>query len=125
MGDEPKLADYAAVQDYLFSLKAQGLKFGIDRMRLLAGALGHPERAVPCVHIAGTNGKGSVAAMLDAILKETGLRRGLYTSPHLVRLGERVALGDTVGEMVEVGVAASTMTGDRVPTPGSVTPAAV
>jgi hypothetical protein len=45
MGDEPKLADYAAVQDYLFSLKAQGLKFGIDRMRLLAGELGHPERA--------------------------------------------------------------------------------
>ena len=90
MGDEPKLADYAAVQDYLFSLKAQGLKFGIDRMRLLAAAIGHPERTVPCVHIAGTNGKGSVAAMLDAILKETGLRRGLYTSPHLVRLGERV-----------------------------------
>ena len=65
MGDEPKLADYAAVQDYLFSLKAQGLKFGIDRMRLLASAIGHPERTVPCVHIAGTNGKGSVAAMLD------------------------------------------------------------
>ncbi len=90
MSAETPLADYAAVQDYLFSLKAQGLKFGIDRMRLLAAALGHPERAVPCVHIAGTNGKGSVAAMLDAILAETGLRRGLYTSPHLVRLGERV-----------------------------------
>jgi len=90
MSPDVPLADYVAVQDYLFSLKAQGLKFGIDRMRLLAAALGHPERAVPCVHIAGTNGKGSVAAMVDAILAEAGLRRGLYTSPHLVRLGERV-----------------------------------
>ncbi len=90
MSVEPSLTDYAAVQDYLFSLKAQGLKFGIDRMRLLAAAIGQPERAVPCVHVAGTNGKGSVSAMLDAIFLEAGLRRGLYTSPHLVRLGERV-----------------------------------
>jgi len=58
--------DYAAVADYLFSLKARGVKFGIDRMRLLAAALGHPERAAPIIHIAGTNGKGSVGAMLDA-----------------------------------------------------------
>ena len=82
--------DYAEVTDYLFGLKAHGAKFGIDRMALLAAALGHPERAVPCVHIAGTNGKGSVAAMLDAILHAAGWRTGLYTSPHLVKLGERV-----------------------------------
>jgi dihydrofolate synthase / folylpolyglutamate synthase len=82
--------DYAATQDYLFSLKAHGVKFGIDRMRALAAALGHPERAVPVIHIAGTNGKGSVAAMLEAIARQAGLRTGLYTSPHLVRLGERV-----------------------------------
>ncbi len=81
---------YSATQDYLFSLKAQGVKFGIDRMRLLAAALGHPELAVPCVHVAGTNGKGSVAAMLEAILRGAGWRTGLYTSPHLVALGERV-----------------------------------
>ncbi|MBM3841972.1 MAG: bifunctional folylpolyglutamate synthase/dihydrofolate synthase [Verrucomicrobia bacterium] len=59
-------------------------------MRLLAAALGHPERAVPCLHVAGTNGKGSVSAMLDAILRAAGWRTGLYTSPHLVHLGERV-----------------------------------
>jgi dihydrofolate synthase/folylpolyglutamate synthase len=52
--------------------------------------LGNPERAVPWVHVAGTNGKGSVAAMLDAILHAAGWRTGLYTSPHLVHLGERV-----------------------------------
>jgi dihydrofolate synthase/folylpolyglutamate synthase len=68
---------YAAVQDYLFSLKARGLKFGVDRMRVLVEALGHPERRYPVIHVAGTNGKGSVAAMLDAV-------------PHLVKLGERV-----------------------------------
>jgi dihydrofolate synthase / folylpolyglutamate synthase len=83
-------SDYAAVQDYLFGLKAQGVKFGIDRMRAFAAALGHPERAMPVIHIAGTNGKGSTAAMLDAILRAADKRVGLYTSPHLVRLGERV-----------------------------------
>ena len=83
-------ADYRSVQDYLFSLKAQGPKFGIDRMRLFAAALGHPERRLPCIHVAGTNGKGSVCAMLEAILRGAGWRVGLYTSPHLVRLGERV-----------------------------------
>jgi dihydrofolate synthase / folylpolyglutamate synthase len=81
---------YAAIQDYLFGLKAGGLKFGVDRMRVLAKALGHPERHYPVLHIAGTNGKGSVAAMLDAILHAAGWRTGLYTSPHLVKLGERV-----------------------------------
>ena len=81
---------YAAVQDYLFSLKARGLKFGVDRMRVLVEALGHPERRCPVIHVAGTNGKGSVAAMLDAILHTAGWRTGLYTSPHLVKLGERV-----------------------------------
>ncbi len=81
---------YAATQDYLFSLKAKGLKFGIDRMRLLVAGIGHPERATPVIHIAGTNGKGSVAAMLEAIFSTAGWRTGLYTSPHLVKLGERV-----------------------------------
>src|SRR6185436_15059034 len=83
-------ADYAAVTEYLFAQKAHGPRFGIDRMRLLAAEIGHPERAWPCIHIAGTNGKGSVAAMLDAILHAAGWRTGLYTSPHLVHVGERV-----------------------------------
>jgi dihydrofolate synthase/folylpolyglutamate synthase len=83
-------ADYTSVQDYLFGLKTKGVKFGIDRMRVLAEALGHPELAVSTIHITGTNGKGSTAAMLDAIFREAGWHRGLYTSPHLVRLGERV-----------------------------------
>jgi dihydrofolate synthase/folylpolyglutamate synthase len=87
------ITGYRAVQEYLFSLKAGGPKFGIDRMRLLVAALGHPERRQPVIHVAGTNGKGSVAAMLDAILHAAGWRIGLYTSPHLVKLGERVQVG--------------------------------
>jgi dihydrofolate synthase/folylpolyglutamate synthase len=81
---------YASTQDYLFSLKAKGVKFGVDRMRLLVAGLGHPERATPVIHIAGTNGKGSVAALLEACFAAAGWRTGLYTSPHLVKLGERV-----------------------------------
>lgn len=83
-------AEYGAVTEHLFARKAHGRKFGIDRMAKLAAELNHPERSVPAVHIAGTNGKGSVAAMLDAILHAAGWRTGLYTSPHLVHLGERV-----------------------------------
>lgn len=82
--------DYASVTEYLYALKAGGVKYGIDRMWRLAAALGHPERSYPVIHVAGTNGKGSVSAMLDAILHAARWRTGLYTSPHLVKLGERV-----------------------------------
>ena len=84
------LSDYAAVTHYLYALKAGGVKFGIDRMRRLAESLGHPERSYPVIHVAGTNGKGSVSAMIESILRTAGCHTGLYTSPHLVKLGERV-----------------------------------
>jgi dihydrofolate synthase/folylpolyglutamate synthase len=84
------LPDYASVTEYLYALKAGGVKFGIDRMARLAAALGHPERSYPVIHVAGTNGKGSVSAMLEAIFRAAGWHTGLYTSPHLVKLGERV-----------------------------------
>jgi len=86
----PGPAEYTAVTEFLYGLKPAGGKYGIERMRRLAAELGHPERSLPVVHVAGTNGKGSVAAMLDAILHGAGWRTGLYTSPHLVNLGERV-----------------------------------
>ncbi|HEY1764432.1 MAG TPA: folylpolyglutamate synthase/dihydrofolate synthase family protein [Opitutaceae bacterium] len=89
-------AGYEAVQDYLFGLKAGGMKFGIDRMKLLSELLGHPELKVPCIHVAGTNGKGSVSAMLESILRVSGKKTGLYTSPHLVRLGERVQVNRAI-----------------------------
>ena len=83
-------SDYATVTAYLYAQKARGPKFGVERMRRLAAALGHPERSYPVIHVAGTNGKGSVSAMLDAIFQAAGWRTGLFTSPHLVQLGERV-----------------------------------
>jgi dihydrofolate synthase/folylpolyglutamate synthase len=75
---------------YLYGLRNRGSKYGIERMQVFAGALGHPERRYPVIHVAGTNGKGSVCAMLEGIYRRAGYRTGLFTSPHLVRLGERV-----------------------------------
>lgn len=86
----PRFADYTAATEYLYALKTAGVKFGVDRMRGFAAALGHPERRCPVVHLAGTNGKGSVSAMVESILRHAGYKTGLYTSPHLVKLGERV-----------------------------------
>ncbi|HVB37427.1 MAG TPA: hypothetical protein VND92_02780, partial [Vicinamibacterales bacterium] len=77
---------------YLFSLEQFGIKFGLDNIRTLCAHLGHPERAYPTILIAGTNGKGSVAAMTEAALRAAGLKTGRYTSPHLVRLEERFAI---------------------------------
>ncbi len=74
-------------------------KFDLAHMRVLLGALNHPERRFPGVLIAGTNGKGSTAATLASILQASGLRTGLYTSPHLVRINERIRIsGDEISD---------------------------
>jgi dihydrofolate synthase/folylpolyglutamate synthase len=74
-------------------------KFDLAHMRVLLNALDHPERRFPSVLIAGTNGKGSTAATLAAILAASGLRTGLYTSPHLVRINERIRInGETIDD---------------------------
>src|SRR5712692_1485502 len=65
-------------------------KFDLAHMRVLLAALGHPENSFPTVLVAGTNGKGSTAATLASILLASGLKTGLYTSPHLVRINERI-----------------------------------
>jgi dihydrofolate synthase / folylpolyglutamate synthase len=67
-------------------------KFDLDHMRVLLAALGHPERSFPSVLVAGTNGKGSTSATLASILQASGLKTGLYTSPHLVSINERIRL---------------------------------
>lgn len=70
-----------------------GMRPGLERIEALLEAAGRPERAVTLVQVAGTNGKGSVAAMLAAILQTAGRRVGLYTSPHLLDLRERIRVG--------------------------------
>jgi dihydrofolate synthase/folylpolyglutamate synthase len=74
-------------------------KFGLNNISTLAAKLGSPHRAIACVHIAGTNGKGSTAAMLESILRSAGLRTGLYTSPHLERINERIRIdGENISD---------------------------
>ncbi|MGH9860865.1 MAG: bifunctional folylpolyglutamate synthase/dihydrofolate synthase, partial [Candidatus Acidiferrales bacterium] len=74
-------------------------KFDLRNITALAEHLGSPHRAVPCAHIAGTNGKGSTAAMIESILRHAGLRTGLYTSPHLERINERIAVnGEAISD---------------------------
>jgi dihydrofolate synthase / folylpolyglutamate synthase len=79
---------------YLYSLgnEVKTAKLGLDRMCALIAALGHPERAFRVVHVAGTNGKGSTAAMIESSLRVWGARTGLYTSPHLVEPTERIRI---------------------------------
>jgi dihydrofolate synthase/folylpolyglutamate synthase len=85
--------------DYLFSLETLGIKLGLDNIRRLLADLDRPDLAFHSVVIAGTNGKGSVAAMLERALRAAGWRTGRYTSPHLIALNERFAVdGRAVGD---------------------------
>jgi len=77
----------------LFALETFGIKLGLENIRHLCDALGHPERSFVSLHVAGTNGKGSVTAMVHAALVAAGIRAARYTSPHLVRLNERFVVG--------------------------------
>ena len=84
--------DYKESIRYLYALgnEVLTLKFGLENITALANALGNPHHAFDSIHIAGTNGKGSTAAMLDAMLGDAGINRGFYTSPHLSRITERI-----------------------------------
>jgi len=75
---------------FLYDLELFGIKLGLENIGSLCDFLGNPQNRYPCVHIAGTNGKGSTAAILESILLAAGYRVGLYTSPHLIRFNERV-----------------------------------
>ncbi len=82
----------ASAFDYLFGLEQFGIKLGLENISALLAHLDHPERAFQTLHIAGTNGKGSVTAMADAALRAAGHRSARYTSPHLVELNERFVI---------------------------------
>ncbi len=91
---------------WLFEQQNSGISLGLDGMRELLSVLGNPQDRVPCLHIAGTNGKGSVSAFAASILKAAGLRVGLYTSPHLVDFRERIQMnGELISlEALEIGI---------------------
>src|ERR1043165_5421943 len=89
--------NFEAAVSYLLNLGHETLtiKLGLRNTELLLAALGNPERSFPSVQIAGTNGKGSTAAMLYSICRTAGIRCGLYTSPHLVSITERIRIAGT------------------------------
>ena len=80
----------------LFRRQNFGIKLGLEVQEALLRRLGNPEEAYGVIHVAGTNGKGSVCACLESILRQAGYRTGLYTSPHLVRFNERFRVNGKV-----------------------------
>ncbi len=94
--------------NYLFSLNRRDIKPGLERITLLLDFLGNPQMDFDTVHIAGTNGKGSVASFITSILMESKLNVGLYTSPHIFKFGERIKINNkmidyvTLSEIYEV-----------------------
>lgn len=87
-----QLNRYRDALQYLFARTTGKSKFGLERTRALLAVLGDPHEAIPSFHVAGTNGKGSVCATLDAALRAQGLRTAKYTSPHLVDFSERLVV---------------------------------
>jgi len=84
--------NYTASLDYLYGLQRFGVKLGLENMRAIKNRLPPLQETLPCIHVAGTNGKGSVSIMLAEILRHSGLRTGLYTSPHLHCFTERIRI---------------------------------
>ena len=108
--------DYQEAIAYIHAVHWQGHKPGLDRTRALLAALGDPHKGLRFVHVAGTNGKGSTAAMLDSCLRCAGYRVGLFTSPYINRFNERIQVdgvpipdGDLVRLVEQVRPAASAM----------------
>ncbi|MCX6165350.1 MAG: Mur ligase family protein, partial [Ignavibacteriae bacterium] len=85
-----KFKNYKNCIEYLFSLERAGIKYDLKNIKKILDYISHPERNFKSVHIAGTNGKGSVASIINSVLIESGFKTGLYTSPHLIDFRERI-----------------------------------
>lgn len=85
---------YEEALKYLYDLQRRGIKLGLESMKKILEMLGNPEKGLKVIHVAGTNGKGSVCAMIDSILEDAGYKVGRYTSPHLCRFTERFAVNN-------------------------------
>jgi len=93
---------YQQSLDYLYGLEKFGMIFGLTQAERILNAIGDPHKEVQVIHIGGTNGKGSTAAMMSSILQKEGYRVGLYTSPHLIRFTERIKVNGKEIEEEEV-----------------------
>ena len=83
-------ANFKQSLERLYGLLSDGRRFGLERMQAACAAFGHPERSFKAIHVAGTNGKGSVCAFTASMLRAQGTSVGLFTSPHLNRFAERI-----------------------------------
>jgi len=93
---------YQQSLDYLYRLEKFGMIFGLTKVEGILEAIGNPHREIEAIHVGGTNGKGSTAAMMASILQKEGYRTGLYTSPHLIRFTERIKINGKEMEQEEV-----------------------
>jgi dihydrofolate synthase/folylpolyglutamate synthase len=93
---------YQKSLDYLYRLEKFGMIFGLTQVERILNAIGNPHKEIQVIHIGGTNGKGSTAAMMSSILQKEGYRVGLYTSPHLIRFTERIKVNGKEIEEEEV-----------------------
>ena len=109
--------NYRESLDYLYGLQRFGIKLGLDNIHQILSRLHHPEREYPIVHVAGSNGKGSVCAGLASILIQAGRRTGLYSSPHLHSFTERIRIdGQAISEGEAVALIESVRAVcDRIP----------
>ena len=114
---------YPQAIDWLYDLRLLGSKFGLENPRQLAALAGHPQECLKIIHVAGTNGKGSVCAMLESIYRAAGYKTGLFTSPHLVSFRERIQVNrelvseeDIVRQVVEMQMRLQQFQKDETPT---------
>ena len=100
---------YPEAIDWLYDLRLLGSKLGLDKPRQLAALAGNPQEQLQIIHVAGTNGKGSVCAMLESMYRAAGYRTGLFTSPHLVSFRERIQINRECIPEAEVVALVKTM----------------
>jgi dihydrofolate synthase/folylpolyglutamate synthase len=113
--------NYQHSLDYLYGLEKFGMIFGLTQVERILEAIGNPHRELQAIHIGGTNGKGSTAAMMASILQREGYRVGLYTSPHLIRFTERIRINGREIEKEEVA-ALTEWIRERIEAPGITSP---
>ncbi len=98
-------AEYSEAIEYLYGLQSFGARLGLGNIQTLCSGFKHPEKDLRFIHVAGSNGKGSVCAMLESIYRHAGYRTGLFTSPHLISFGERIQVNRSLlskGEVVRL-----------------------
>ncbi|MBI2207873.1 bifunctional folylpolyglutamate synthase/dihydrofolate synthase [Candidatus Woesearchaeota archaeon] len=86
--------NYKQALEELYAIKEWKFKLGLKNMRILLKKLGNPEKKLKCIHVTGTNGKGSVCAMISSVLMDAGYKVGMYTSPHLKKFNERIRINN-------------------------------